>query len=151
MAPLSLLQIHTHKGKQDGGQWGIFTNFDIFSTLFLYSIQGQTHVAQLEGNNLGQKISKLQKTFSNIFQNCKHFVQYKGIAQCFFSTKVRAKLLEKTTQNQGSIATRLLHSAHTNSSNKSIHNDCYSHFSSLIYGGSHEDEICNTYQESISR
>ena len=25
---------HTHKGKQDGGQWGIFTNFDIFSTLF---------------------------------------------------------------------------------------------------------------------
>ena len=32
MAPLSLLQVHTHKGKQDGGQWGIFTNFDIFST-----------------------------------------------------------------------------------------------------------------------
>ena len=38
MAPSSLLQVHTHKGKQDGGQWGIFTNFDIFSTLFLYSI-----------------------------------------------------------------------------------------------------------------
>ena len=31
MAPLSLLQVHTHKGKQDGRQWGIFTNFDIFS------------------------------------------------------------------------------------------------------------------------
>ena len=38
VAPSSLLQVHTHKGKQDGGQWGIFTNFDIFSTLFLYSI-----------------------------------------------------------------------------------------------------------------
>ena len=34
MAPLSLLQIHTHKGKQDGGQWGIFTNFDIFQHYF---------------------------------------------------------------------------------------------------------------------
>ena len=31
-----------------------------------------------------------------IFANI--FVQYKGIAQCFFSTKVRAKLLENNTE-----------------------------------------------------
>ena len=85
---------HTKENKMEAS-WGIFTNFDIFLTLFLHIIQGQTHIAQLEGNNLGQKISKLQKYFGNTFQNCKHFVQYKGIAQCFLAQTQSKKQLNK--------------------------------------------------------
>ena len=93
--------------------WGIFTNFDIFLTLFLHIIQGQTHIAQLEGNNLGQKISKLQKYFENTFQNCKHFVQYKGIAQCFLAQNSEQNYKIKQLKKGAYFSTKSLHNAHT--------------------------------------
>ena len=39
VAPSSLFQVHTHtKENKMEASWGIFTNFDIFLTLFLHII-----------------------------------------------------------------------------------------------------------------
>ena len=61
---------------------GHFHNFDIFSYDFFIAFWGQTHVAQLEG----KKYQRHKKHFQTFFRIANIFVQYKGIAQCFFST-----------------------------------------------------------------
>ena len=78
---------------------------------------------------LGPEYIRQQKEGTTFLKLQNIFVQYKGIAQCFFSTNIRSALLE-----------RLLHSVHTFNSNMSIHKDYSIHFSSFIYGGSHEDK-----------
>ena len=64
---------HTHKGKQDGGQWGIFTNFDIFSTLFFVQHLGPDACSAVRGQQFRAKNIKVTK---NIF---KHFLEFANI------------------------------------------------------------------------
>ena len=57
MAPLSLFQVHTQRKRKMAAN-GAFSKTLIFFKIIFIAFLGQTHVAQLEGNNLGQKISK---------------------------------------------------------------------------------------------
>ena len=77
-----------------------FINFDIFSNMIFSQHLRPDACSVVRGQQFRAKnIKDTKKHFQTFFRIANIFVQNKGIAQCFFSTKVRATLLEKLTQD----------------------------------------------------
>ena len=95
MAPSSLLQVHTHKGKQDGGQWGIFTNFDIFSTLFFVQHLGPDACSAVRGQQFRAKNIKVTKNIFKHFLELQTFCTVQGHSAVLFQHKSQNKIARK--------------------------------------------------------
>ena len=87
IAPLCLIHVLTQR-KKDSCQWGFFTNFDIFQKGFFHNILGPDASSVARGQWIRATNIKEIKNIFKHFRIANIFVQYKGIAQCFFSTKL---------------------------------------------------------------
>ena len=68
---------------------GLFTNLDIFSKRIFFSQHlGPDAFSAVRGQWIRAKnIKDIKEHFSKLFRIANIFVQYKGLAQCFFNTK----------------------------------------------------------------
>ena len=113
VAPSSLFQVHTHKGKQDGGQLGHFHKLWYFSYIIFTHYLGPDAYSAVRGQQFRAKNIKVAKIFWKHFLELQTFCTVQGHSAVLFSTNSEQNYKIKQLNIGSMISTRSLHNAHT--------------------------------------